>query len=132
MTGFVPLAGVIGHPIGHSKSPRLHGHWLKSYGIPGHYVPLEVAAEDLEQVLETLPKAGFVGVNVTIPHKELVLRLADVASDRAKEIGAANTLVFRDGRIEADNTDGYGFAANLDDFSSNWRDGKTGINYKAE
>ncbi|WP_120633033.1 shikimate dehydrogenase [Ruegeria sp. EL01] len=117
----VPLAGVIGHPIGHSRSPKLHGHWLKTYGLPGHYVPMDVAPADLEAVLRTLPKAGFVGANVTVPHKEAALRLADYASDRATVIGAANTLVFReDGSIHADNTDGYGFMENLYSGAPDW------------
>ena len=63
----IPLAGVIGSPIAHSLSPRLHGHWLKTYGIAGFYVPMDVAQADLREVISTLPKAGFVGVNVTIP-----------------------------------------------------------------
>ncbi|WP_109313815.1 shikimate dehydrogenase [Ruegeria sp. AU67] len=110
----IPLAGVIGHPIGHSKSPKLHGHWLKTYGLPGHYIPMDVAPEDLESVLRTLPKAGFVGANVTVPHKEAALQIADHVSDRAAKVGAANTLVFQpDGSIHADNTDGYGFMENL-------------------
>lgn len=117
----IPLAGVIGSPVAHSRSPALHGHWLKTYGIRGHYVPMDVAAEDLEQVLRTLPKAGFVGCNVTIPHKEAALVLADVISDRAALIGAANTLIFRpDGKIHADNTDGYGFIANLRQNAPQW------------
>ncbi len=110
----IPLAGVIGHPIGHSKSPKLHGYWLKTYGLAGHYVPMDVAPEDLESVLRTLPKAGYVGANVTVPHKEAALQIADHVSDRAAKIGAANTLVFQpDGSIHADNTDGYGFMENL-------------------
>ena len=83
----IPLAGVIGAPVAHSRSPRLHGYWLKKYGIAGHYVPLEVSPEDLEQVIRALPKAGFVGCNVTIPHKEAVLSLADIVTDRAALIG---------------------------------------------
>lgn len=109
----IPLAGVIGHPIGHSKSPRLHGHWLRAYGLPGHYIPIDVAPDDLADILETLPKMGFRGVNVTVPHKERALALAGKASARALRIGAANTLTFREGRIEADNTDGIGFIENL-------------------
>lgn len=110
----IPLAGVIGSPIAHSKSPQLQRYWLEKYGIKGFYVPMDIAPEDLETVLRALPKAGFVGCNVTIPHKEAVLRIADVVSDRAAIIGAANTLIFRaDGKIHADNTDGYGFIANL-------------------
>ncbi|SDX39831.1 shikimate dehydrogenase [Ruegeria halocynthiae] len=118
----IPLAGVIGHPIAHSRSPKLHGHWLKTYGLAGHYVPMDVTPADLESVLRTLPKAGFVGANVTVPHKEAALRLADHVSDRASVIGAANTLVFReDGSIHADNTDGYGFMANLRIGAPDWR-----------
>ncbi|MEP2642639.1 shikimate dehydrogenase [Roseobacter sp.] len=110
----IPLAGVIGSPIAHSKSPQVHGHWLATYGIPGFYIPMDVAPQDLRTVLKTLPKAGFVGVNVTIPNKEAALAIADLITDRATLIGAANTLIFReDGKIHADNTDGYGFLENL-------------------
>lgn len=110
----IPLAGVIGHPIAHSRSPALHGFWLKRYGIKGHYIPMDIAQTDLKEALAFLPKLGFVGLNVTIPHKETVLALADVVTDRAALIGAANTLIFRkDGKIHADNTDGAGFVANL-------------------
>lgn len=117
----IPLAGVIGHPVGHSRSPKLHGHWLKTYGLEGHYVPMDVVPADLETVLRTLPKAGFVGTNVTVPHKEAALRIADHVSDRATVIGAANTLVFReDGSIHADNTDGYGFMENLRAGAPDW------------
>ena len=116
------LAGVIGQPIGHSRSPVLHGHWLKRYGINGFYIPMEVAQVDLARVIEALPKMGFVGVNVTIPHKEAVLHLADVVSDRAALMGAANTLQFRkDGKLHADNTDGYGFLENLRQGAPGWR-----------
>ena len=118
----IPLAGVIGSPIAHSKSPQLHGHWLKVNGLKGFYIPMDVAADDLESVLRTMPKMGFVGVNVTVPHKEKVMELADLVTDRATLIGAANTLVFRkDGKIHADNTDGYGFIQNLKENAPDWR-----------
>ncbi len=117
----IPLAGVIGHPVAHSRSPKLHGHWLRTYGLDGHYVPMDVVPADLETVLRTLPKAGFVGTNVTVPHKEAAMRLANHVSDRASVIGAANTLVFReDGSIHADNTDGYGFMQNLRSGAPDW------------
>jgi len=117
----IPLAGVIGSPIGHSKSPKLHGHWLKKYELPGFYVPMEVTPDNLETVLRTLPKAGFVGANITVPHKEAALEIADQISDRATLIGAANTLIFReDGKIHADNTDGYGFIENLKKGAQDW------------
>ena len=118
----IPLAGVIGAPVAHSRSPSLHGYWLRKYGIRGFYVPLEVAQADLEEVLRAMPRMGFVGANVTIPHKESALRLADIVSDRAALIGAANTLIFRpDGKIHADNTDGYGFLENLRQGAPGWR-----------
>lgn len=117
----IPLAGVIGSPIAHSKSPQLHRHWLKTYGIPGYYIPMDVTSENLRDVVTTLPKAGFVGVNITVPHKEKVMEIADLITDRAILIGAANTLIFRkDGKIHADNTDGYGFVENLRQGAPNW------------
>jgi shikimate dehydrogenase len=120
----IPLAGVVGSPIAHSRSPRLHGYWLHRYGIAGHYIPLDIAQADLADALVLLPRMGFVGLNVTIPHKETVLRLADVVTDRAALIGAANTLIFRkDGRIHADNTDGSGFIANLRQNAPHWQPG---------
>lgn len=120
-TRHAPLAGVIGMPVAHSRSPTLHGHWLSRYGIEGHYIPMPVMPEHLSEVLRALPRVGFVGLNVTIPHKEAVLTLADVVTDRAALIGAANTLIFRpDGKIHADNTDGYGFIANIRQNASDW------------
>ena len=117
----IPLAGVIGHPIAHSRSPALHGFWLRRYGVKGHYIPMDVALADLETTLRHLPKIGFVGLNVTLPHKEAILKIADVISDRAALIGAANTLIFRkDGKIHADNTDGAGFVANLRQNAPHW------------
>jgi shikimate dehydrogenase len=117
----IPLAGVIGHPIAHSRSPALHGFWLRRYGVKGHYIPMDVAPADLETTLRHLPKIGFVGLNVTLPHKEAILKIADVISDRAALIGAANTLIFRkDGKIHADNTDGAGFVANLRQNAPHW------------
>lgn len=118
----IPLVAVLGSPVAHSKSPLLHGFWLKQFGIQGHYVPIDVMAADLEQVLQTLPKMGFVGANVTLPHKEKILSIADQISDRAALIGAANTLVFQpDGKLYADNTDGYGFIENIRQHAPNWQ-----------
>jgi shikimate dehydrogenase len=117
----IPLAGVIGDPISHSLSPRLHGHWLKRYGLKGHYVPLHINHSNLADALRLLPEMGFVGVNVTIPHKEYVLSLASNVTDRAALIGAANTLTFLgDGRIQADNTDGQGFLSNIRQALPGW------------
>ncbi|MCK4713880.1 MAG: shikimate dehydrogenase [Marinosulfonomonas sp.] len=117
----IPLAGVIGSPIAHSKSPVLHQHWLNTYGIKGFYIPMDVSRDDLADVIKALPKMGFVGVNITIPHKEAVLKLANLVTDRAALIGAANTLIFRkDGTVHADNTDGYGFIENLRQNAPGW------------
>ena len=117
----IPLAGVIGSPIAHSKSPRIHSHWMEQNGIQGHYIPIDVSLDNLETVLKTMPKMGFVGANVTVPYKEAVIKLADIVTDRAALIGAANTLIFgEDGKLHADNTDGYGFIENLKQNAPDW------------
>lgn len=117
----IPLAGVIGSPIAHSRSPLLHGHWLRTYGLAGHYIPMDIAPDKLESAVRMLPELGFVGVNVTIPYKEKMMEIADLVSDRATLIGAANTIIFRkDGKIHADNTDGYGFTENLRQSAPDW------------
>ena len=117
----IPLAGVIGHPIAHSRSPALHGYWLRRYGLKGHYIPIDIAPTDLADLVRSLPRLGFVGINVTTPHKEAILQIADIVTDRAALIGAANTLIFRkDGKIHADNTDGSGFIANLRQHAPHW------------
>ena len=130
MSSRIPLAGVIGHPIAHSKSPRLHGGWLADLGLAGHYVPMDVHPDVLSDVLRALPLAGFVGVNVTLPHKESALALATTATGRAQRIGAANTLTFLPGGgFHADCTDGEGFMANLLHCAPDWSptDGAVGI-----
>ena len=115
------LAGIIGFPVGHTKSPLLHGHWLKRYEIAGHYVPISLSQPDFEKGLRSLHLLGFRGVNVTIPHKVSAISIADAVTDRAALIGAANTLIFRgDGSIRADNTDGYGFIQNLKQSCPDW------------
>lgn len=117
----IPLAAVIGHPVAHSKSPHVHGYWLRKYGLKGHYIPMDIAPEKLSDLLPRLADLGFVGANVTIPHKEKVMEIADLITDRATLIGAANTLIFRkDGRIHADNTDGYGFIENIRQSVPDW------------
>ncbi len=108
------LAGVIGSPILHSKSPKLHSFWLNKYKINGHYIPIHVEITELQDKIQSLIKLGFRGLNVTLPHKTAVLSIADTITDRASVIGAANTLYFNlDGKITADNTDGYGFKQNI-------------------
>ena len=108
------LAGVIGWPVGHSLSPRLHGFWLRQYGIDGAYVPLPARREDFARVVDGLARAGFAGLNVTIPHKEAAFAIAHDVDVAAKEAGAVNLLLFGDdGRIEGRNTDAAGLAASL-------------------
>ncbi len=112
----VYLAGVIGNPITHSKSPKLHNYWLSKYKINGFYIPFSVTNDKLETSIKSLIELGFSGVNITIPHKTSVLSFADSITDRAALIGAANTLYFsKSGKIHADNTDGYGFIQNIVD-----------------
>ena len=112
----VYLAGVIGNPIAHSKSPKLHNYWLSKYKINGFYIPFSVTNDKLETSIKSLIELGFSGVNITIPHKTTVLSFADSVTDRAALIGAANTLYFsKSGKIHADNTDGYGFIQNIVD-----------------
>ena len=115
------LAAVLGNPISHSKSPRMHNYWLKQNKLNGYYIPIKVELADFEQTIRTLMKMGFSGVNVTIPHKLLALKIADESSNTAQYIGAANTLTFtKENKIYADNTDAYGFINNIKSKYPNW------------
>ena len=108
------LAAVLGNPISHSKSPRMHNYWLKQNKLNGYYVPIKVELENFEETIWTLVSMGFSGVNVTIPHKLSALKIADESSSTAQYIGAANTLTFtKENKIYADNTDAYGFINNI-------------------
>lgn len=114
LSGKARLAGVVGWPITHSLSPRLHGFWLERYQLDGAYVPLAVPPGRFDDAIGVLATIGFAGVNVTIPHKERALERADVVDQSAQRIGAANTLVFAsDGSVRASNTDAFGFLENL-------------------
>jgi len=114
ISGKARLAGILGWPVGHSKSPRLHNHWLALHGIDGAYVPLPVAPADLAAAVRLLPRLSFAGANVTVPHKEAVLALVDAVEPLAARIGAVNTLVIDEqGRITGRNTDALGFLLNL-------------------
>ncbi|GAB0118299.1 shikimate dehydrogenase [Acidisoma sp. 7E03] len=113
LSGQARLAGVIGWPVAHSRSPRLHSFWLDRHGIDGAYVPLAVRPEDFATAVRGLVAAGFRGANVTIPHKEAAFALCDTVAESARAAGAVNTLVFDAGRITGHNTDGSGFLANL-------------------
>jgi len=114
LTGAAKLAGVVGWPIAHSLSPRLHAYWLAEYGIDGAFVPLPIRREDLAAALHGLRLAGFKGVNVTVPHKEAAFAIAHMADAPASAAGAANLLLFgNDGRILARNTDSVGLSGHL-------------------
>lgn len=113
LSGKAKIAGVMGWPVGHSLSPRVHGYWLAHYGIDGAYVPLPVAPENLEWALRALPILGFMGCNVTIPHKEAALAVMDELEPAARRIGAVNTVTVRNGKLVGDNTDGIGFIESL-------------------
>lgn len=117
-------AFVIGQPIAHSRSPVIHGHWLRELGIAGSYERIEVAPADVPAFLESLPERGFAGGNVTIPHKEAVFAAADRRTERATRLAAVNTL-WRDpdGALVGDNTDGLGFVAGLDQAATGWDGG---------
>lgn len=129
ITGKAKLAGVIGWPVSHSLSPRLHGYWLAAHAIDGAYVPLPVHNQDFKSVLLSLQKSGFAGVNVTVPHKEAAFALADELDGAAKAAGAVNLLLFApDGKIIGCNTDIGGLAASLtEDLGKGALQGKSAV-----
>lgn len=112
--GTTRWAGVIGWPVKHSKSPLIHNYWCAKYSVDAAYLPLPVPPEALPTVIPALPHMGCAGVNLTIPHKELVLPLAQQLDSFAQKIGSVNTLVIRDGALLGYNTDAYGFWQNLE------------------
>jgi shikimate dehydrogenase len=120
LTGHARLAGVLGWPVSHSRSPRLHGHWLGTLGIDGAYVPLPVHPDRFAPAVRALADLGFRGANVTIPHKQAAFDICDVVDSTAQRAGAVNTLVFHDGRIEGSNTDGYGFLESVRAEAPGW------------
>jgi shikimate dehydrogenase len=122
LSGKAKLAGVMGWPVGHSRSPRLHGYWLKHYGIDGAYVPLPVKPENVAAALRGLASLGFAGCNVTVPHKVAVMPLVDRVDANARRMGAVNTVVVAaDGKLEGSNTDAFGFIESLRQQAPAWR-----------
>ncbi len=122
-------AFVTGFPIKHSRSPIIHGHWLKTLGIQGSYRAHEVAPENFPDFLQALKegRSGFIGGNVTIPHKEIAFKLADKPDELSQELGASNTLWVEEGRLHATNTDGRGFTANLDERHPGWDKARSAV-----
>lgn len=120
-SGKASLAGVMGWPVAHSLSPRLHGYWLEHYRIDGIYMPLAVAPEDLPAALSALPALGFRGVNLTLPHKEPALPICDEVDDLAQRIGAVNTIVVHEGKLVGSNSDAFGFLESMRADAPDWR-----------
>jgi shikimate dehydrogenase len=122
ITGRTRLAGIMGWPVAHSRSPALHNFWLDEHGIDGAYVPLPVRPEHLAQALRALPALGLRGCNLTLPHKKAALSVVDRIDPVARRIGAINTIVVAaDGSLDGSNTDAFGFRENLRDYVPDWR-----------
>lgn len=113
-------AFVTGHPIAHSRSPKIHRYWLEEYGIDGSYQAIDVRPEDFAAFLKSLDENGYCGGNVTIPHKEAAFALVERRDEAAEAIGAVNTLWLEDGVLWGGNTDALGFAGNLDEHAPGW------------
>ena len=121
LSGEARLAGVMGWPVGHSLSPRLHGYWLRKYEIDGAYVPLAVGPGDFAEAIAALPRMGFAGTNITLPHKQAALAAVDAADPGARRVGAVNTIVVgAEGDLAGSNTDGFGFMENLTAGAPDW------------
>lgn len=114
-----PAACVIGYPARHSRSPKLHGYWIQRYHLDADYRAEEIPPEEFPAFLETLAERGYVGANVTMPHKDMALKLS-TPDDRATAVGAANTLWFENGTLRSTNTDVEGFIGSLDAAAPGW------------
>lgn len=120
LSGKSRLAGVMGWPVAHSLSPRLHGFWLEHHGVDGTYLPLAVQPARFAAALQSLSEMGFRGVNLTLPHKEAGLAACDRIDSFARRVGAVNTIVFEAGRLIGSNTDGFGFLESLRQEAPDW------------
>ncbi len=120
MTSTGPRAFVVGWPIGQSRSPLIHGHWLETHGLAGSYERIAVPPEEIERFLSELSGSVFVGGNVTVPHKEAAFRSVSERDPVAEATGAVNTLWIENGKLHGANTDAPGFLANLDDRAAGW------------
>ncbi len=121
-------ACVIGHPVAHSRSPLIHKYWLAVHGIAGDYTRVDVPPEKIERFFDDFPKSGYVGGNVTIPHKEVAFRKVVEADPVARALGAVNTIWHKDGKLYGASTDVYGFIANLNRSQPGWeKQAKTAV-----
>ncbi|WP_127904172.1 shikimate dehydrogenase [Solirhodobacter olei] len=118
-----PRAFVMGHPIKHSRSPMLHGYWLDHYGIEGSYEMLDIAPEALAGFFASYRETGWIGGNVTVPHKSAVMPFLDRIDPAAEAMGAVNTVYWDGDVLAGDNTDALGFMHNLDDRAPGWQTG---------
>lgn len=121
LSGKSVMAGILGWPVSHSRSPRLHGFWLARHGIDGAYVPLPVRPDRFAPAVRALADLGFAGANVTIPHKEAAFALCDEVSPIARRAGSVNTLSFAGGRIHGTSTDGFGFLESIREQAPGWQ-----------
>lgn len=122
LSGAAKVAGVMGWPVSHSRSPRIHGHWIERYDVDGAYIPFAVRPEDGEPALRSLPTLGFAGTNVTLPHKVTAFNTVDRLDDAARAIGAVNTVIVEeDGSLSGSNTDAPGLLAHLRASEPDWR-----------
>src|SRR5438094_5150239 len=122
ITGTKRLAGIMGWPVSHSRSPLLHGFWLDQTGIDGAYVPLPVKPDYIEPALRALPLLGFRGCNLTVPHKQAAFAVVDRVDPLARRIGAINTIVVEpNGSLTGTNTDAFGFRENLREAAPDWK-----------
>jgi shikimate dehydrogenase len=119
----------MGHPVAHSRSPMIHGYWLKALGIAGAYDLKDLTPDEFPGFLTHLAENGYVGGNVTVPHKEAAYRLVEKRDEAAEAVGAVNTVWLEEGRLRGGNSDTHGFIANLDDRAPGWdrRDGQAVI-----
>jgi shikimate dehydrogenase len=116
------LAGVMGWPVAHSRSPKLHNYWIQKYGLNGSYVLLPVQPDNLQAAVAGLPALGFAGCNITIPHKVTAMELVHEVDANAKRMGAINTIVVQqDGSLKGFNNDGFGYIQSLLDAQPDWR-----------
>jgi shikimate dehydrogenase len=116
----IPRVCVMGHPIAHSRSPMIHGHWLATLGIAGTYELEDIAPEDFDEFLAHFQAHGYIGGNVTVPHKEAAYRLVGRRDPLAEAVGAVNTVWLEHGELVGGNSDPYGFISNLDDRAPGW------------
>lgn len=113
-------ACVIGYPVAHSRSPLIHNYWLREHKIDADYVRHEVKPEDIDSFLQNFTQSGFIGCNVTLPHKEAAALNVKASSPVVRALGVANTLWLEDGKLHADNSDVSGFVAHLDHSLPGW------------